>query len=314
MSDIRLGVIGAGNITQEHLKVIAAMKGVKASGITSRTPSKAEALANSFQIDQVYDNVAALVRSAPDGIMVLVSANQIYDVTLALIPEGIPLFIEKPPGLYPEQTKALVELADKHGTQTMVGFNRRYYSVFQKGLAVIRDHGALLGIAVEGHERFWKIDGRDIPDEILKNWIYANSTHTIDLVHFFGGKITTINAHSKRLNGKNSDQFVAALELESGALGTYTSYWHSPGGWSVILYGEGVTVKFKPLEKGVWTDTDLKEHEIVPDNVDVEFKPGFFRQMEAFIKMVKTDILENPGIDLKEALKTMELAQTFACD
>ena len=107
MSDIRLGVIGAGNITLEHLKVIAAMNGVKAAGITSRTPSKAEALANSFQIDQVYDSVAALVESVPDGIMVLVSANQIYEVTLALLPEGIPLFIEKPPGLYPEQTKTL---------------------------------------------------------------------------------------------------------------------------------------------------------------------------------------------------------------
>ena len=124
MSDVRLGVIGAGNITQEHLKVIAAMNGVKAAGITSRTLSKAKALANSFQIDQVCDSVAALVERAPDGIMVLVSSNQIYDVTLALIPEGIPLFIEKPPGLYPEQTKTLVELVKKYGTQTNTLINK----------------------------------------------------------------------------------------------------------------------------------------------------------------------------------------------
>ena len=102
------------------------------------------------------------------------------------------------------------------------------------------------------------------------------------------------------------------MKFASGAIGTYTSHWFSPGGWNATLFGDGVTVKFKPLETGIWIDSDLKEHEIVPDDVDVEFKPGFYRQMEGFINMVKTDILESPGMDLAEALKTMELAQTFA--
>ena len=122
---------------------------------------------------------------------------------------------------------------------------------------------------VEGQECFWKIVGRDLPDEIRQNWIYGNSTYTIDLLRFFGGEITAIDAHSKRLNEKNGDQFVAAMEFESGALGTYTSHWYSPGGWSVFLYGEGVTVKFKPLEKGVWIDTEFREHKILPDKVDL---------------------------------------------
>ena len=78
------------------------------------------------------------------------------------------------------------------------------------------------------------------------------------------------------------------------------------------MFGDGVTVNFKPLETGIWIDSNFKEHKIVPDDVDVEFKPGFYRQMEGFINMVKTDILESPGMDLAEALKTMELAQTFA--
>ena len=313
MSDIRLGIIGAGNIAQEHLKVIAAIKGVKAAGITSRTISKAEGLANSFQIDQVYDGVAALVQKcAPDGIMVLVSANQIYDVALNLIPTGIPLFLEKPPGLIPEQTKALTGLANNHGTKNMVGFNRRYYSIFHKGIELINQNGGLLGVAVEGHERFWKIVDRDIPNEIRKNWIYANSTHTIDLLRLFGGEVEQINALKKSVKEQNGDQFAASMKFASGAIGTYTSHWFSPGGWHATLFGDGVTVKFKPLETGIWIDSDLKEHEIVPDDVDVEFKPGFYRQMEGFINMVKTDILESPGMDLAEALKTMELAQTFA--
>jgi len=288
------------------------MDGVRAVGITSRTLSKAKKLANTSQIEQVYNSVNHLLKGcALDAIMVLVSANQIYEVALKLIPEGIPLFLEKPPGLVPQQTKSLAKLADSHGTQNMIGFNRRYYSVFQKGLTVIRDHGALLGVAVEGHERFWKIADRDIPDEIRQNWIYGNSTHTIDLLRFFGGEITAINAHSKSLKEKNGDQFVATMKFESGALGTYTSHWFSPGGWSVTLYGEGVTVKFKPLEKGLWYDTDFNENEISPDEMDVKYKSGFYRQIEAFVNMVKTGLLKWPGKDLEDAYKTMLLAERF---
>ena len=286
------------------------MKGVKAAGITSRTISKAEGLANSFQINQVYDSVTALVQKcALDGILVLVSANQIYEVASKLLPKGIPFFLEKPPGLVPEQTKSLAKLADSHGTQNMIGFNRRYYSVFQKGLAVIRDHGALLGVAVEGHERFWKIAGSDIPDEMRQNWIYANSTHTIDLLRFFGGEIKSISSLSNSLKETNGDQFVASMEFESGTLGTYTSHWYSPGGWSATLYGEGITVKFNPLEKGIWIGTDLNEHEINPDEVDVKYKPGFYRQMEAFANMVGSGSLNLPGLNLEKALRTMELAK-----
>jgi predicted dehydrogenase len=294
--------------------VIEAVEGVTAAGITSRTISKAEQVADIFQINQVYDSVDGLTeKCVPDAIMVLVSANQIFEVTEKLIPIGIPFFVEKPPGLVPDQTRTLAELADRHGTKNMVGYNRRYYSSFHQGLRIIEQHGGLLGLAVEGHERFWNVAGGDLPEEIRANWIYCNSTHTVDLLRFFGGEIRSISPHSKGLREINGDQFVASMQFELGALGTYTSHWYSPGGWSATLFGDGVTVKFKPLETGIWIDNDLKEHEIVPDNVDVEFKPGFYSQMEGFINLVKTHILKSPGMDLVEALKTMELAQKVAC-
>jgi len=281
--------------------------------MTSRTISKAEKLANSFQIDQVYDGVAALVQKcAPDGVMVLVSANQIYDVAVNLIPAGIPLFLEKPPGLVPEQTKTLVELADKYSTKNMVGFNRRYYSIFHKGIELINQNGGLLGVAVEGHERFWKIVDRDIPNEIRENWIYANSTHTIDLLRLFGGEVEQINALKNSLKEKNGDQFVASMKFVSGTIGTYTSHWFSPGGWTVTLYSDTIAVQFKPLEKGIWIDTDFQQHDIMPDEVDIKYKQGFYKQMEAFVNMVRTGMLETPAMDLAEALKTMELAKEFA--
>ncbi|NQU88805.1 MAG: Gfo/Idh/MocA family oxidoreductase [Mariniphaga sp.] len=310
MSDIRLGIIGAGNIAMEHLKVIQALDGVSVVGLTSRTISKAKEITKSFQVENVYENIESLIKKCSlDALMILVSANQIYDVIKDLIPNQIPLFIEKPPGLLPEQTKTLVELANQYETKTMVGYNRRYYSIFHKGLDIINKNGGLLGISIEGHERFWKIVTRGIPIEIRENWIYGNSTHTIDLLRFFGGNIRNINSFSKSLKEKNGDQFVAALEFESGALGSYSSYWYSPGGWSVTLYGEGVTVIFKPLEEGKWLDIDFKQYDIEPNEFDKKYKPGFYGQLKAFRNMLKTGTLDWPGQDLVGAFTTMELAR-----
>jgi predicted dehydrogenase len=313
MSNVRLGIIGAGYIAQEHLKVIQAMAGVCAVGITSRTKSKAEELARKYDVEEVFENVDNLMEKCnPDALMILVSASCIYEVTKKLIPTGVPLFIEKPPGFLPKETNILVELAEKCETKTMIGYNRRYYSIFHKGIELINKNGGLLGLAVEGHERFWNIVGRDIPSTIRENWIYANSTHTIDLLRFFGGEIKSISSLSNSLKETNGDQFVASMKFESGALGTYSSHWYSPGGWSATLYGEGITVKFNPLEKGIWIGPDLNEHEINPDEVDIKYKPGFYRQVEAFVKMVRNGCLEPPGMNLEKALKTMELAKIFA--
>ena len=285
------------------------MHGVSAVGVTSRTISKAKELSNDYQIEHVCNNVDELIKKcAVDALLVFVSADQVFTVTEKLIPQQIPLFIEKPPGLVPEETDTLFKLADENGTKNMVGYNRRFYSVFHKGIEIIKKSGRLLGVSVEGHERFWKVVNRK-PQNILDNWLYANSTHTIDLLHFFGGEITSFNTISKSFKEKNGDQFVATVEVESGSLGTYTAYWYSPGGWSVTLYGEGVTVIFKPLEESKWIDTNFTEYKIEPDELDKKYKPGFYGQLKAFCNMLKNGSLEWPGQDLAGALKTMQLAQ-----
>ena len=299
------------------MKVIQAMDGVCAAGITSRTITKARELAKTFHINLVYENIDNLIEKCSlDALMILVSANQIFNITKKMIPVQIPLFIEKPPGLIPEQTKTLVELADKYDTKNMVGYNRRYYSIFHKGIELINQNGRLLGVAIEGHERFWKIADvfrertrNDIQKDISENWIYANSTHTIDLLRNFGGEVKNINALKNSLHEIKGDQFVASIEFDSGAIGTYTSHWFSPGGWSVKLYGEGITVEYCPLEEGVWVDTNFQVNKIIPDDVDTKYKPGFYKQMEAFRDLVVSGDLDWPGVNLSSALKTMLLTE-----
>lgn len=314
MHKIRLGLIGAGSIARKHLEIIKNSESMDAAGITSRTILKAQQIANGYNIPIVAENIDDLVcKVKPDALMVLVSADQMYRVVREVLPYKLPLFIEKPPGLTPEQNLALLKLAKKYNVPTMVGFNRRYYSIFHKGLEVIKQQGKLLGVFVEGHERIWlQKDTGKLSEQVLLNWIFANSTHTIDLLRFFGGEPQNIKAISHNFRDVNPDQFAAVMELENGAIGQYSSHWYSPGGWRVVLYGDGVTVEFRPLEKGFWTDKNFKTYQILPDEVDIKYKPGFYWQMEAFAKLVRTGLGEWPMLDLEGAYKTMILAEKIS--
>lgn len=312
--DIRIGIIGAGQMARQHLAVLSVMPKAAVAGITSRTLAKAQALADEFQIPVCASSWQELCRQVkPQALMVLVSAEQTFELVARLIPLKIPLFIEKPAGLTPQENTHLAQMARQYATPSMVGYNRRYYSVFHQGLDIIRRHGPLLGVAVEGHERFWRVEGStQYSPAVTQNWIYANSTHTIDLLRLFGGDIEQVHVEAAAYQHPPGDQFSAVARFQGGALGHYRAHWCSPGGWSVVLYGDGVTVEFKPLEKGQWTDRDFKAHEILPDEKDIQFKPGFYRQMEVFIQLIQEGKGQWPMMDLASSCQTMALAEKFA--
>jgi predicted dehydrogenase len=314
MEKVKLGIVGAGYIAQKHLEVIDAIDEIEAVAITSRTFSKAKALARDHNIGVCANSVESMIQDVDiDALLILVSPDQMFSVVAKAIPYKLPLFIEKPAGLTPKENLELAQLSEKHGTLSMVGFNRRYYSIYHKGMAIIKEAGPLLGVAVEGHERMWRIrEGGNFSEDIIKDWIFANSTHTIDLLPFFGGKPKNISSLAHGYHESRGDQFASIMEFEAGGIGQYHANWYSPGGWKTVLYGDGVTVEFKPLEQGRWTDKNFAVHEIEPDDIDKDFKPGFYAQMKSFVRLVRQGKLEWPALDLQGSYQTMLLAEKMS--
>lgn len=309
---IRIGIVGAGWITQQHVKAIEHIEGLQAYAITSRTQSKADALAQEFSIPHVYASLEEMMAGGDiDALMILVSADQMFAVAQQALTYEVPVFFEKPVGLSVEENKVLCDQAQAQGVKTMVGFNRRYYSVFHKGMKIINEHGPLLGVAIQGHERMWKQRVNTIrqrSDQVLDHWIFANAVHTIDLLRFFGGEITETKSFANSFVDPKGDQMAASIRFANGALGTYQAHWYSPGGWSVTLYGQGVRVDFAPLEQGVWTDVNFQTHSIEADEFDRDQKPGFYGQMVDFKNVILGNSVSQEFQDLAGSLETMTLA------
>ncbi len=309
---IRVGLIGAGLIARQHLLAMARVPGLAPVGISSRTIGKAEELAAEFAIPLVAETPEELAGSV-DALMVLVSPQAMAGLALRLLPLGLPLFLEKPVGLCAAEAEDVAQAARRSKTPNLVGFNRRQYSVFAKGLERIRSRGRLLAVHIEGSERMAVARGTGrFSEDVLRAWLFANATHTIDLLRHFGGEPEEVHALCASLHEPLGDQFAACLRFPGGVLGSYTANWHSPGGWGVVLKGEGVSVEFRPLETGRVTYADGTTEVIEADACEAGVKPGFVGQLQAFERLVRTGELAPPSQDLEGALLTMRLAERLA--
>ena len=302
----KIGIIGAGSICSKYLDVFGTMKQVQVVAITSRTRSKADKLKEDYGISKVYNHYNDMITEEDlDLIIVLVSIDQTYTVTKDIIKHGITILIEKPPGLNHNQSENLSNLSVKFKTQIFVTLNRRFFSNFRKGMKLAEQAGGVNNIIIEGHERFWNVKNRK--KIVADNWIYANSIHTIDLLRFFGGEVKKVKRIKKSLYEKNGDQFLSIIEFRNGATGSYFSNWYAPGGWSVKLFCNGLTIVFDPLEKGYYMKKNMIKKPITLDKFDIEFKPGLYKLINSVITYLNTKKI-NPELQtINSANESMKL-------
>lgn len=312
MSVINLGVIGAGAIAAQHLDVVTVLEGVTLAALSSRRLAAREGLGRQYGITRLYDSHLSLLDEPLDGVLVLVAPAAIADVTKECLERGIPTFLEKPPGLTWRQAESLAKLADRNRVRTQVGLNRRFYSVVKAARAAIEASGRFFGITVDAPENLSKAKAAGRSNEILRHWVVANSLHAIDLLRHIGGQIR-IRHRSRGADLDSAETSLGALvEFDSGAIGQYTAHWGAPGGWSASLYGRGVQVVLSPFERGVLKHDDGREETLEPDLVDTQFKPGFYRQLEAFVSMLRSGSAGPPAADLADAARSVELAEWLA--
>ena len=81
-----------------------------------------------------------------DFFTVLVSPENNYNVLNELIPLKKPILIEKPIVFSSKKIDELIELNKNYNTKIMVALNRRFYSVFEKGLKFLKNVKKILAI------------------------------------------------------------------------------------------------------------------------------------------------------------------------
>ena len=112
---------------------------------------RARAYAREFGFARSYTDLGRMLAAEkPDAVVAAVPPHLTSEVGLSILEHGIPLLLEKPPGLSPVELNRLRDAARKARVDVQVAFNRRHMPVMQRAVAILgRDRGAPGPVRIE---------------------------------------------------------------------------------------------------------------------------------------------------------------------
>lgn len=309
-ADVKLAIIGFGQIARQHLEVFNAL-GARTVAAVNRSEA-GRARATEAGIGHTYADTEEMIeRERPDALLVTASVLSIFDVAARAIPFRLPILLEKPPGVSPDECRRLADLAAQHATPVMVGLNRRFYSVYHRALDAMGGRKAVTGVSVEWSEDAARMLELGHPPEMLPLLNYANSLHGIDLLTFFGGAGARGTAWGRDLGGETYRwQMAFDGESEGGVRLHFASNWDVPGRWRLVVDAPGARMVSAPLETALLLRRGHPPLELVPAEDDRRFKPGFHSQAASFLQVVREGRpIDWPACSLQEATLSLILCE-----
>lgn len=214
----RIAVIGCGQIALSHhgpayKKYVQEFPGAELAACCDLCEERAVEYSKKFSFKNWYINWEEMVeREHPDAICLNVLPAQTGDLTCQILRMGIPLLLEKPPGMTGEEIDQMIRCAEITGTPNQVAFNRRYMPL----LARLREMLAERFAPGEIHHLtydFCRI-GRTDPD------FSTTAVHGIDAARFIiGSDYNTVRFHYRELSqfGPSVANFLMDCTFQSGA-------------------------------------------------------------------------------------------------
>ena len=235
--------------------------------------------------------------SPPETVIVAVGVEQLASVTTQLLQAGTKrILLEKPGGMNLEELQQLHLTAQSQQIEpyadVWLAYNRRYYEATRKTREFILADGGATSLHFEFTEWSHKIREIEGKADIKAVWFLANSTHVVDLAfHLCGWPKEWQSWSSGSLDWHPaSARFSGAGITDQNVLFSYFADWEAPGRWGVEVMTRKNRLILRPMEQLQVTPLGSVKVESVPieDKLDQDFKPGLYRQVEAFLRQDTT--------------------------
>lgn len=289
-------LVGTGPMAVEYVKVLKALG--KEIRVVGRGRDSAEKFKEATGIMPITGGIDEWLKNAKEpckNVIVSVTENELGNTTLALLKEGFTsILVEKPGGASYAQIEEVAKETKARKAHVWVGYNRRFNASTEKAREMILADGGITSSHFEFTEWSHIIGTLKKAEGVLEFWFMHNSSHVVDLAFFLGGKPEELSSYTA--GGvpwhPAASIFSGAGKAENGALFSYQANWQAPGRWSVEILTAKNRYIFKPLE-GLLIQAigSVAVNEVPFDNhLDKEFKPGLYKQVEAFLNRNTADL------------------------
>jgi predicted dehydrogenase len=222
---VRIGVVGAGAIAQlAHLPVLSKMRGAKLVAICDNDRPKARALADRFDIADVYTDIEDLLEADKLRAVVVATPNHLHEPhVLSAIAAGMDVLCERPLALTARGVERIVNAAARAGRKVFVANNHRFRSDVQALAGFLRggELGKLTGIRAGAYhhkraEQGWRLRRAEAGGGAFFDYGLPLLDLALWLADF--PEPERVVAHMERGSGKNAVEEAMLVQLHGGGI------------------------------------------------------------------------------------------------
>ena len=225
---IGIGVVGAGFISDYHLRALGELADADVRVVGARRLERAAAQARRYHVPRATDDLSEVLSSAEvDAVVVATPDHTHHEITLAALRAGKAVLVQKPLAPTSEQAEELVVAAEESGVVLCVAFMHRFVDEAVTLAGLIREgalgelHMVRLRNATGGAG--WSRWFYERPEHGAGGVAMQLGVHGIDLLlHLFGDIDAVSGCAGRHLEHRELDDgSVVAVDTDDYALAHY---------------------------------------------------------------------------------------------
>lgn len=315
---VRIGLVGAGAIAQvTHLPVLSKMRGAKLVAICDNDRPKARALADRFDVRDVFTDIEDLLEDEELQALVIATPNHLHEPhVLSAIAAGKDVLCERPMALSARGAERIVNAAARAGRKVLVANNYRFRSDVQALAGFLRggELGKLTGIRAGAyHHRRGEQGWRQRRAESGGGAFVDHGLPLLDLALWLADfpAPERVIAHMERGTGKNAVEDAMLVQLHcagtvfnfdvSGAYVGEEERW-----WFETLSTRGSTrlAPLRVVKELHGRPTDVSPHGAAAR--ESTFIQSYRAELAHFVSVIAGETEYEAPIDQVTLLKTVE--------
>jgi len=211
---IRVGVVGAGNMGKNHVRVAVSNPQMECIGLFDPNETIGRAIAKQFGTKYYQDYKKLL--SEVDAIIIASPTTTHFEMARVAIENKKHCLIEKPITVSVEEGESLLLLAKKMGVIIQVGHVERYNPVYAELVKILENEEIL---AIKASRLSYNVSRANDVDVVLDLMI-----HDLDTINqLLGGELEVKGAVSGCFLSKTSDYVSAIFKAKNGTIAEVTS-------------------------------------------------------------------------------------------
>lgn len=127
MNKIKIGIIGVGSISEEHIQAYLGNQDVELYAFCDINIKRLNEMSNKYNIEKTYVNYDEMLKLKEiDAVSICVWNNMHATIAIAALEAGKDVLLEKPMAMSKEEALNIIEAEEKSGKLLMIGFVRRF--------------------------------------------------------------------------------------------------------------------------------------------------------------------------------------------